>query len=233
MACRYLHLHRRKHPLLTFFIVIAVSLAVTHLLRTELRAQGPSPSTYQIDRANSYFLAIAEKSGMFGFAAHHHAIVATQWTGDLHLDGNDLARSSASVAIPVNSLAVDTPEADRKAGFRGDPDADEQRKVQARMLSPEVFDAARYPEIRLKVASVDPAGNGELRLRGSLEMHGQTRDVAVPVRYARGKENGFTFDGAFTVKQTDFGMTPVSIAGGTVKVKDEVKIQFHLIVVPK
>jgi hypothetical protein len=33
------------------------------------------------------------------------------------------------------------------------------------------------------------------------------------------------------LKQRDFGITPVSIGGGTIKVKDEVRIEFD--VVPK
>jgi hypothetical protein len=31
-----------------------------------------------------------------------------------------------------------------------------------------------------------------------------------------------------TLKQTDFGITPVTVVGGTVKVKDEVKIEFEI-----
>ncbi len=36
------------------------------------------------------------------------------------------------------------------------------------------------------------------------------------------------YRGATSVKQTDFGMSPISIAGGTVKVKDEVTIDFDI-----
>jgi hypothetical protein len=36
------------------------------------------------------------------------------------------------------------------------------------------------------------------------------------------------YRGSATLKQTDFGMTPVTIAGGTVKVKDEIKIEFEI-----
>jgi hypothetical protein len=32
------------------------------------------------------------------------------------------------------------------------------------------------------------------------------------------------------VKQTDFGIVPISIAGGTVKVKDEIKVDFDIVV---
>jgi hypothetical protein len=34
--------------------------------------------------------------------------------------------------------------------------------------------------------------------------------------------------GTCTLKQRDFGITPISIAGGTVKVKNELKIDFDI-----
>jgi hypothetical protein len=36
------------------------------------------------------------------------------------------------------------------------------------------------------------------------------------------------YQGAAALKQTEFGITPVKVAGGTVKVKDEVKIAFSI-----
>jgi len=32
------------------------------------------------------------------------------------------------------------------------------------------------------------------------------------------------------LKQHDFGITPISIAGGTVKVRDELKVEFDIVV---
>jgi hypothetical protein len=50
------------------------------------------------------------------------------------------------------------------------------------------------------------------------------RPVAVDVTL-----KGEHYRGAATLKQTDFGITPVTVAGGTVKVKDEVKIEFEVV----
>jgi len=36
------------------------------------------------------------------------------------------------------------------------------------------------------------------------------------------------YQGAAVLKQTGFGITPVKVAGGTVKVKDEVKVAFSI-----
>ena len=37
------------------------------------------------------------------------------------------------------------------------------------------------------------------------------------------------YRGTVTLKQRDFGIEPISIAGGTVKVKDELKVQFEIV----
>jgi hypothetical protein len=37
------------------------------------------------------------------------------------------------------------------------------------------------------------------------------------------------YTGKVTLKQTDFGITPVKIAGGTVRVKDVIEIDFEIV----
>jgi polyisoprenoid-binding protein YceI len=60
-------------------------------------------------------------------------------------------------------------------------------------------------------------------VRGQLTLHGRTQPVTVSVTLKDGRYQGFA-----TLKQRDFGIKPVSIAGGTVKVKDEVRIEFDI-----
>ena len=55
-------------------------------------------------------------------------------------------------------------------------------------------------------------------------MHGQTHPVTVNVVHEQGHYKGST-----SLKQSDFGITPISIAGGTVKVKDEITIDFDIV----
>jgi polyisoprenoid-binding protein YceI len=62
-----------------------------------------------------------------------------------------------------------------------------------------------------------------LTVRGQLSLHGHTRPVVVKVSGQQGHYKGST-----SLKQTDFGITPISIAGGTVKVKDEITIDFDV-----
>jgi hypothetical protein len=60
-------------------------------------------------------------------------------------------------------------------------------------------------------------------------------DVAWPDARHNGKivpEQG-RYRGSTSIKQSDFGISPISIAGGTVKVKDDVKIDFDIAAAPK
>jgi polyisoprenoid-binding protein YceI len=60
-------------------------------------------------------------------------------------------------------------------------------------------------------------------VHGTLTLHGQTQPVTVEV-----KENSGHFAGHALLKLTDFGIKPIRIAGGTVKVKDEIRIEFDI-----
>ena len=71
---------------------------------------------------------------------------------------------------------------------------------------------------------VEPAGTDRWRVAGRLTIHGQTRPVTVAVN-----RQGGSYRGSAAIKQRDFGIEPISIAGGTVKVKDEIKIEFDIV----
>ena len=48
-----------------------------------------------------------------------------------------------------------------------------------------------------------------------------------PISFEVALKDGL-YQGTAVLKQTGFGITPVKIAGGTVKVKDEVKVAFSI-----
>lgn len=209
----------------SIFLVLAICTSSVHIAAF-------GGTAYKMDRSKSYLLAITGKSGVFSFAAHEHAISATDWAVEQSIDPSNFKGSSVTVKIPVPSLVIDSAEARRRAGLDSGPGADDVRKIQQRMLGPEVLDSEKYPFIEFRSTSVETTGNNELRLTGQLQMHGRTQELRLPVRYVRNSNGGFDFSGHFTVKQTDFGMEPESIGLGTVKVKNEVRIQFQMTLAP-
>jgi polyisoprenoid-binding protein YceI len=92
------------------------------------------------------------------------------------------------------------------------------------MLGAEVLDLAHYPEILFRSDRVEPLKENEWTVRGSLSLHGHTHPVTIHVVRTAGH-----YRGRAALKQTDFGITPISVAGGTVKVKDELKIDFDIV----
>jgi polyisoprenoid-binding protein YceI len=106
-----------------------------------------------------------------------------------------------------------------------DPDLspDKRRQVQERMLGPEVLDVTHFPQIKFESTTVEQASPRHLLVHGRLSLHGVTRPLIVNVQTENGR-----YVGEATLKQRDFGITPISIAGGSVKVKDELRIKFDI-----
>jgi hypothetical protein len=97
---------------------------------------------------------------------------------------------------------------------------DTRAQIQETMLGAQVLDADHFPEIRFQSTGEGP---DHCIVHGVLALHGKDHPIAVEVAL-----NDERYRGSATVKQTDFGITPVTVAGGTVKVKNEVKIEFEI-----
>ena len=106
-----------------------------------------------------------------------------------------------------------------------DPEASEKTRaqIQETMEGDKVLDVTRFPEIRFQSTAVEAKGSDHWIVRGTLALHGKERPVAVDVTL-----KGEHYRGSATLRQTDFGIKPLTVAGGTVKVKDEVKIEFEI-----
>ena len=161
-----------------------------------------------IDNAASKLIVHAFKSGLFSGFADNHEIEAP------------IAEGSVDESAPRVNFVV---ESGRMKVLDPQLSADKRRQVQERMLGPEVLDSERFPKIAFESTRVEPTGQGQFLVEGRLSLHGATRPVSVKVR----NENG-RYLGSCTLKQRDYGIKPISIAGGTVKVKDELKIEFDI-----
>jgi hypothetical protein len=100
---------------------------------------------------------------------------------------------------------------------------EKRQQVQERMLGPEVLDSNQFHEIRFQAKDVKEESTDHFLLAGTLSLHGKTRPISFHV-----VRSGGHYRGDVMLKQRDFGITPVTVAGGTVKVKDELKIELDI-----
>ena len=161
-----------------------------------------------IDTQNSTLTVRVYKAGLLSAFGHDHEIGAV------------IARGTADTAAHAVEFRVDASALRVRDANVSDKDREE---IQKTMSGPEVLDVQRYPEITFRSTTVEPSGPDSWKVTGSLTLHGQTRPVAITVNQKAGH-----FAGSAQLKQTDFGIKPVRVAGGTVRVKDEIRIEFDV-----
>ena len=163
-----------------------------------------------IDTTRSKITIHVDKTGVFSFAGDKHEVTAPLASGTV-----DEKAGTVEFAIDARKLQVLDPLLDEK----------KRVEVQKTMLGPSVLDSAQYTEIKFHSTKATPAGSSAWDVTGDLTLHGQTHPVSVSVK----KEHGI-YTGSAKLTQTEFGITPVAVAGGTVKVKDELKLDFQIAV---
>jgi hypothetical protein len=185
------------------------SILLAAVLALALAAGAVPQSLAPIDAERSTLTVHVFKAGLFSAFAHDHQIrapIASGWVDE-----------SGSGAV---ELRVD---ARRMQVLDPDLPAEKRAEVQETMHSAKVLDSARFPDIVFVSRVVEPAGEHAYRVLGDLTLHGVTRPVTVHVVRQDGR-----YTGSATLKQTDFGIKPVSLAGGTIKVKNIVRIEFDI-----
>ena len=166
----------------------------------------------EIDSQKSVMTVRVFKSGLFSAFGHEHEISVPIENGTLN------------ESVPSVELAVD---ARKMRVMDKDVSEKDRTEIQEAMLGPKVLDTRQFPQIRFSSTAVESKGSGHWAVRGDLSLHGQTHPVTLEVRGGEGH-----YRGAAELKQRAFGIEPVSVGGGTVKVKDELRVEFQIVAKP-
>lgn len=181
--------------------IVALSVVFAGVLSAESRA---------IDTERSTLTVFAYKSGLFSAFADDHIIRAPLAGGSISDEG--------TLAVEIHVRSADLVALDPGLS------ASKRAEVQTRMVGPDVLDVQQYPDITFTSTAIEPAGPTRWTVTGRLTLHGQARVVKLPVA----RQDGH-YRGTVAIKQSDFGIRPISIVGGTVRVKDELKIEFDIV----
>lgn len=169
-------------------------------------AQPAQQHPVNFDIAHSTMTVSVEKERLFAFAADNHEVEVPIASGSF-----DAENPSVELTIMAAKMQVQDPPSRRD-------------RVQANMLGPKVLDVERYPMIAFRAAKIDIGDATQWTVIGDLTLHGQTHPITVHVV----RTDATHFTGSATIRQSAFGITPITIAGGTVRVKDDVKVSFAI-----
>jgi polyisoprenoid-binding protein YceI len=198
----------------------AVAVAALLILGVASRAQ--EKTSFTIDAQQSKVEINVYKEGMFKAFGHDHLVAAKQVSGQAQFDPQKIGQSSVRLSFPTKSVTVVDPGESEK----------DRREVQATMEGEKVLDVAKFPEITFASTGVSGARKTsegwELTVAGRLSLHGVEKTVSLPL-HVRADNNELRAQGEVSILQSDYGITPVKVGGGTVRVKDKLKITFSIV----
>ena len=167
------------------------------------------------------------RAGRLAHLGHNHVIEV------LGLDGRlkrvDEGSGVAELRFRPDRLRVDGEAARLRAGedFAQMPDAKAVSGTRANMLGEQVLDAGRWPEVRIlaRVASLSP---GEVPADVQIYVRDVGRRYAVPLT-VQADGDRVRVSGSLRLRQSDFGISPFSVLGGALQVRDEIDAVFQIV----
>jgi polyisoprenoid-binding protein YceI len=201
--------------MMTRCVILSLLLTVLAFGQSKMR-------TYTIVPSESSFWVFVGKSGLFSALAHDHEIGVKRFSGRVSVPEAGASGGSLEMEVDATSLEV----LDKK------PSEEDKKKIFNSMHN-EVLESAKNPKITFKsvsVGDVKRTGNDAYSfvVNGDLTLHGVTKRIAVPVA-ATITAQELRAIGKYTLKQSDYGIKPYSAAGGTIKVKDEIVVNFNIV----
>ncbi len=179
---------------------------------------------YKLDPHQSRFTVQAFATGMLSVFAHSPTFAVHDFAGSVTFD--DDAIKGLRLEIVVNAAALQLVDKISLA---------DRSEIEGRMRG-EVLETSAYPRITLQasVASVETITRGRyrVRLQGSLSLHGVTHDFAMDAELLI-HDDGVRLRGEFPLRLSDYRIKPVTALGGTIKLKDELKLSFDIAGLPE
>jgi polyisoprenoid-binding protein YceI len=162
-----------------------------------------------IDVQRSTITVHVGKSGILSAAAHDH------WVS---------APISSGIIAETPAQRVEFTVETARMTVKPDPkiDAKTQATIQKDMEEM-TLETKKFPEITFRSSRIEKLADGQWKVEGDLSLHGVTKPISLTV-----KRTGDSYTSRTILKQTDFGIKPISIGGGTIKVKNEVGIDFQI-----
>jgi polyisoprenoid-binding protein YceI len=175
---------------------------------------------FEIDAKASLFTVQAFAAGMVKVIAHSPKFAIRDIVGSIKFAPGTMQKASVALTISSGSLEImdEVTSADR-------------REIERTMFD-EVLEKSIYPRIDYRSTHTSAAKTSDNMFRvnvtGELTLHGITRGVGLDAQVVTG-EDTLRAQGYFSLMQSDFGLKIASVAGGTLRLKDELKFAYFIV----
>jgi polyisoprenoid-binding protein YceI len=176
---------------------------------------------YRLDPTHSRFTVQAFAAGMLSFLGHNPTFAVTGFAGEVTFDAA-VPAEDASIRITVRADSLQ---------LMDKVSATDRRQIEETMRG-ETLEVGAYPEIAFESSeiAVGPRSGDEVpvRILGQMTLHGVVRPQQIDARLTL-YSDGVRLAGEFALSQSAHHLRPVVALGGTLKLKDSLKVSFDLV----
>lgn len=162
-----------------------------------------------IDTQRSTITIHVGKAGLLSAAGHEHWVNAPIAFGTIR----ESDPPHVEFTVETASMIV-----------KPDPKVDAKTQAQIQKdMEDMTLETRKFPKLWFVSQRVERSGAG-WKVEGTLTLHGVAKTVTLNVT-----KDGGAYISRTSLKQTDFGIKPVTVGGGMVKVKDQVELEFRIV----
>jgi hypothetical protein len=175
---------------------------------------------FRVESPESLVVIEVRRSGSLARLGHDHVVASHEVGGYVAPD-----EGRADLYVQLERLEVDEAVLRAEAGFDTQPAQSDIEATRANMLG-KVLEADKFPFALIRVSGVD-AGRREVTLSVAITLHGIARTLQAPAQIDADADR-IDVTGRLSFDQTDFGITPYSVLGGAVAVRNGVDLRFRI-----
>jgi hypothetical protein len=175
-------------------------------------------SVFRVDPVRSLVVIQVYRAGSLARVGHDHVIAGHNVIGyAVPEDGR------ADLYLRLDELVVDEPDLRAEAKLETHPSVEDIEGTRRNMLAG--LEADRHPFVFVRISG--SGTRGDAPLEAAVTLHGVTRSAPLPVTVTSSIDE-FSASGKLKLRQTDFGVKPLSVLGGALQVQDEFDLAFSI-----
>src|SRR6266567_1240233 len=185
-----------------------------------LEAATRGKPVFRVDSRESLVVIEVRRGGSLARLGHDHVVASHEVGGYVAPD-----EGRADLYVQLERLEADEAALRAEAGFDTQPTESDIEGTRANMLV-RVLEADRFPFALIRVGGAD-ASRREAAMSVAITLQGVTRALQVPATIDADADK-ISVTGRLSLDQTDFGITPYSVLGGAIAVRNGVDLRFRI-----